>query len=362
MADFNPNIPFDLPILPPVGVNFYSPKFSKILIKARAELAELKGYSEGIPNPLLLLSPAVIKDAVASSEIENIVTTMLDVLQNQVIDEADRRQPDKEVLRYREAVLFGFNEMQKGIPISTRLIKGIQRKLLLSDGDFRKSQNNLHNPRTKEVIFTPPSAEKIPNLITNLEKFINNVYEDLDPLIKNALVHYQFEAIHPFGDGNGRTGRILMVLYLIQEKLLQYPILFISGYINNNKSDYYTNLLKVSREGNWEDFVLFILDAFYYQAKETKELMLKIKTLYFEYKNRVKIKLPKIYSTELIDKLFAFPVLTPVHLGKELGVHYTTSSRYLKALQKAGFLKDLVVGKYHMYMNSDLITILHKNS
>lgn len=361
MSFFDPNVPFNLPNLPPVGINFDSPKFLKILIKARAELAELKGYSEGLPNPLLLLSPAVIKDAVASSEIENIVTTMLDVLQNQVIEESERRQPDKEVLRYREAVLFGFEEMRKGLPISTRLIQGIQKKLLMSHGDYRKSQNTLHNPRTKEVIYTPPSADKITQLITNLEYFINTVNEDLDPLIKNALVHYQFEAIHPFGDGNGRTGRILMVLYLIQEKLLQYPILFISGYINNNKSEYYTKLLEVTRNGNFEDFILFILDAFYYQAKETKELMFKIKTLYFSYKSKIKEKLPKTYSTELVDKLFAYPVVTPVYLSRVLKVHYTTASRYLKSLQKAGFLKGVVVGKYHMFMNSELINILYKN-
>lgn len=356
---FDPEKPFDLPNLPPKAINFESPKYFKRLIKARAELAELKGYSEGLPNPLLMLSPAVIKDALASSEIENIVTTMLEVLQNQVIEESEQRQPDKEVLRYREAILFGFSEMKQGIPISTRLIRGIQSKLLVSHGEYRKGQNKLHNPRTKEVIYTPPSAEKISGLITNLENFINSSDVDMDPLIKNALVHYQFEAIHPFGDGNGRTGRILMVLYLIQEKLLDFPILFISGYLNKNKPDYYTSLLKITQEGDWEDFVLLILDAFYYQAKETKELLFKIKTLYFEFKDKMKVKLPKIYSIELVDRLFAYPIVTPVHLGRELGVHYTTASRYLKALKKESFLKDAMIGKYHMFMNSELIDVLY---
>lgn len=358
MPNFDPQIPFDLPKLPPLEVDFNSPKYLKKLIKARAELAELKGYCEGLPNPLLLLSPAVIKDAVASSEIENIVTTMLEVLQNQVIEESEQRQPDKEVLRYREAVLFGFKEMKKGMPFSTRLIQGIQKRLLVSSSSYRKGQNKLHNPRTKEVVYTPPSAEKIPKLIENLEKFANQKEEDIDPLIKNALIHYQFEAIHPFGDGNGRTGRILMVLYLIQENLLDYPILFISGYLNSNKSDYYANLLKVTSEGDWEDFILFILDAFYFQAKETKELMFKIKTLYFDYKREIKEKLPKIYSGELLEKLFTYPIVTPVHLGRELGVHYTTASRHLKALKKEGFLKDVMVGKYHMFMNSELMDVL----
>jgi Fic family protein len=361
MSVFDPKKPYNLELLPPKGIDFNSPKFTKLLIKARTELAELKGYSEGLPNPLLLLSPAVIKDAVASSEIENIVTTMLEVLQNQVIEESEQRQPDKEVLRYREAILYGFDQIQKGIPISTRLIQGIQKKLLpeYKSGEFRKSQNHLHNPSTKEVIFTPPSANNIPELISNLEDFLNNPKIEIDPLIKNALIHYQFEAIHPFGDGNGRTGRILMVLSLIQDKLLQYPILFISGFLNRNKTAYYKHLLDISSNHNWEDFILFTLEGFYEQAKETKEIMFEIKSAFFSFKRRIKEKLPKIYSTELIERLFAYPIVTPVHLGREIGVHYTTASRYLKALKKEGFLKDITVGKYHMYMNDELINILY---
>jgi Fic family protein len=364
MLPFDPKIPFNLNGLPPIGVDFNSPKFTKLLIKARAELAELKGYSEGLPNPLLLLSPAVIKDAVASSEIENIVTTMFDVLQNQVIEESEQRKPDKEVLRYREAVLYGFDELKKGIPISTRLIQGIQKKLLpkYRTGEYRTTQNHLHNPQTKEIVFTPPIASKIPSLINNLEHFINNPKLDIDPLIKNAIAHYQFEIIHPFGDGNGRTGRILMVLSLIQEKLLEYPILFISGYLNRNKPTYYKRLLEVSTRQTWEEFILFILEGFYMQAKETKELMLDIKNMFFGFKRKLKNKLPKTYSTELVEKLFAYPVVTPVRLGKELGVHYTTASRYLKILKKNGFLKDLTAGKYHMYVNDELLNLLHRNN
>ena len=360
---FDPKTPFPLNALPPKGIDFDSPKFTKLLIKARAELAELKGYSEGLPNPLLLLSPAVIKDAVASSEIENIVTTMLDVLQNQIIEESEQRKPDKEVLRYREAVLYGFEELKKGMPISTRLIQGVHKKLLPDEayGDYRSTQNQLHNPKTKEVVFTPPSADKIRGLISDLEKFINNTSLDIDPLIKNAIAHYQFEAIHPFGDGNGRTGRIMMVLFLIKENLLQYPILFISGYLNTNKPDYYKKLLEVSTKGHWDEFVLFILEGFYNQAKETKELMFQIKKLYFEFKAEIKNTLPKIYTTELIEKLFAYPIITPVRLGTELKVHYTTASRYLKTLKEAGFLKDMTSGKYHMFMNHRLINVLNKN-
>jgi len=359
---FDPLKPFELLTLPPAKVDLNSPKFTKLLIQARAEMAELKGYSEGLPNPLILLSPAVIKDALASSEIENIVTTMMDVLQNQVIEEDEQKAPDKEVLRYREAVMYAFNELKNGTPISTRLIQGIQGKLMPDYKmiGFRKQQNRLHNPITKEVVYTPPEAQNISRLISDLENFANDDNSAVDPLIKNAILHYQFEAIHPFGDGNGRTGRILMVLMLVQDHLLEYPILFISGYLNRNKTEYYEKLLNVSSKGEWEQFIIFILEGFYVQAKETKELMLEIRNAFFEFKRNLKKELPKVYSTELVEKLFAYPVVTPVRLGRELGVHYTTASRYLKALKEKEFLENVEVGKYQMYLNSSLMDILYK--
>ncbi|MFA6604314.1 MAG: Fic family protein [Patescibacteria group bacterium] len=354
---FNPKIPHNLDLLPPT-IDLNSPKYGKLLVKARAELAELKGYSVGLPNPLLLLSPAILKESVASSNIENIHTTVAEVLQQQLFPEAERRGADKEVLRYREAIMQGFVELDK-LPVSSRLIVDIARMLVPSAGGYRKTQNFIHNSVTNEIIYTPPPANEMSRLIGNLENFINDKGLDVDPLIKSAVAHYQFEAIHPFGDGNGRTGRILMVLYLVQEHLLHYPILYISGYINKHRPEYYRLLLEVTRAGRWEDFILFMLEGFYQQAKETKDTLFDMTTEFFQYKKETKEKLPNIYSSELVEQLFSHPVTNPAALGKALNVHYVTAGKYLKALATAGYLKESWHGKYHLYTNKRLLDVLH---
>jgi Fic family protein len=228
---FNPNIPFDLPLLPDI-VNIGNSDFIDILLAVRSELAELKGYSHALPNPLLLLSPAIIKESLASSNIENINTTLEDVLQNELFPETERKQPDKEVLRYRDAVIYAFKEIEN-IPLSNRIILGIHEILIPGkDTEFRRTQNKIENSLTQEVIYTSPPSSSIARLISNWEKFVNSTDSKFDPVLKAVIAHYQFEAIHPFGDGNGRTGRILMLMQLIQDKVLTLPILYISGYIN----------------------------------------------------------------------------------------------------------------------------------
>lgn len=224
--------PFDLPFLPPFA-DFNGPDTIKILLKARTELGELKGYSSALPNPMLLLSPAVIKESVISSRIENINTTVENVLQMQLFPEAEQRKPEKEVLHYREALLWGFEQLSK-LPLSTRIVVGVQKRLLPeSAGGYRRVQNSIQDVAAGKVIYIPPPAQKIPELMGNWEKFIH-AEDDIDPLIKCVMAHYQFEAIHPFTDGNGRTGRILMVLYLVEQGFLTIPLLYVSGYINKN--------------------------------------------------------------------------------------------------------------------------------
>lgn len=354
---FSATSPFDLPPLPP-RVDFKNPIFFDKLLKARTKLAELNGYGLALPNPMLLLSPAILKESLASSEIENIHTTLIEALQNQLFPESERKTPDKEVLRYREAILWGHQELSE-IPICTRLIQGIQKKLIPSgEGQYRRQQNQISNTVTKEVLYTPPIASKIPALLSNWEKFVNQEAEKLDPLIQSAVAHYQFEAIHPFNDGNGRTGRILMVLQLIQDKILHLPVLYVSGYINKNRSEYYRLLNAVTRAKEWNGFILFILDAFYFQANETIKLLLAIRNLYEKFKTEIQKKLPKIYSMDLVEKIFSFPVLTPVKLGEKLNIHYTTASRYLKILSQIGYLKSSRIGKHHFFMNEDLLKVL----
>jgi len=356
---FNPTYPFNLPLLPP-EIDFKSKEFLELLIKARTELGELKGYSFSMPNPMLLISPAIIKESIASSNIENINTTIIDVLQNQLFPEIEQKQPDKEVLRYRDAAIWGYENL-KSIALSSRLITGIQKKLIPSShGEYRKQQNKIENSVTKEILYTPPVASHIPKLISNWENFVNYRPDNIDPLIASAIAHYQFEAIHPFNDGNGRTGRILMILQLIQDEILSLPTLYISGYINKNRNNYYKLLRSVTIKEDWNSFILFILNGFYLQAKETKETLFNIMKLFHSLKNEIKEKHKKIYSADLIETLFSYPIITPVKLGKELNIHYTTASRYLSGLQKTGFLKESIVGKYHFYINQKLLNIMKK--
>ncbi len=353
---FDPKQPFDLPLLPP-SINFRHGIFFDVLLKTRTELGELNGYSSSLPNPMLLLSPAIIKESVASSNIENINTTVEQVLQMQLFPEAERRQPDKEVLRYREAVYWAYEQLDK-LPISTRLILGIHKKLLPhAHSGYRKQQNAISNISTGEILYTPPLANEVQRLIGNLEKFIQ-ADDKIDPLIKCAIAHYQFEAIHPFGDGNGRVGRILMVLCLVEQKLLTLPILYISGYINKNRSEYYRILREVSSDGKWNELILFILKGFHVQAKETKQVLFNLTDLFREAKEWIRAKHKKIYSADLVEALFAYPIITPVNLGIRLDVNYRTASRYLTELATSKFLKESYIGKYHLYINKRLLDLL----
>lgn len=208
-------------------------------------------------------------------------------------------------------------------------------------------------------IYTPPVVRDIPKLMSNWEKFINQ-NDEIDPLIKASIGHYQFEAIHPFEDGNGRTGRILMVLYLVSMGILAWPILYISGYINKNRSDYYGLLNNITKDNNWEEFIMFMIEGFYLQAMETQDLLIKIMTLFEEHKQKLRIEYKKIYTADLVEALFSFPIISPVKLGKILGIHYTTASRHLKQLAAAGILSETIYGKYHLFANKKLLSVMQK--
>ena len=355
---FNPIFPHPLDLLPPQKT-LKNEDFYQLLLNARVELAELKGSCGQIPNPLLLTAPLLIRESVESSGIENINTTVANVLENQLLPEAQRNAPDKEVLHYREALHWGYSKLGE-FPLVSRLILGIQKKLIPSgSGKYRGMQNAIQNTRTKEVLYTPPVASDVPMLIGNWEKFVNES-KDLDSLIRTAIAHYQFEAIHPFDDGNGRTGRILMVLQLVNDGILELPILFISGFINKNKADYYKLLRKVTSDEGWHDYIAFMLEGFYLQAKETKEALRSVKILHDEMKRKIKQEHSKIYSADLLEALFTYPVINPTHLAKELDCHYVTAGIYLKELEAAGMLTSTKVGRNHFFVNKKLVTILSR--
>lgn len=354
---FDPAHPYKLKILPPQKV-IKNEQFYEILLKARVELAELKGACGQIPNPLLLMSPAIIRESVASSNIENINTTLEEALQGQLFPETERRIPDKEVLHYTEALSWGFENVKK-FSLSTRVVQGIQSILLPEkEVGYRRIQNQIVNSATNEILYTPPIYSDIPNLINNWEKYVNESKDNHDPLIKAAIAHYQFESIHPFRDGNGRTGRILIVLQLVNDGLLNLPILYISGYINRNRPEYYRLLKSVTLTDNWNEYLTFMLMGFYLQAKETKDDLQKILYLFNDIKNRVKSDHKKIYSADLIEAFFTYPVITPTKLSSILNMHYTTASKHLSVLSNAGILKEAKMGKYHFFVNQALIRIL----
>lgn len=356
---FDATYPHQLAPLPPQK-DIRNSDFGDLLIKARVELAELKGACGQLPNPLLLMSPAIIRESVASSNIENINTTLADVLQWQLFPEVEQRQPDKEVIRYREAMNWGFINAEK-YSLSSRLITGIQAHLIPDgNGQYRREQNQIANLANHETLYTPPIASDIPNLISNWENYTNSLDESLDPLIRVIISHYQFEAIHPFRDGNGRTGRILMILQLIQYDLLQFPVLYISGYINQQRSDYYHHLLAITKEQNWHEFIEYMLQGFYAKALETHDDLKKITVLFEQIKEQIKLENKKIYGLDLMEALFTYPVITPTKLASELNTHYTTASRYLNQLVEVGILKDTKVGKHHLFINHRLLKILSK--
>lgn len=355
---FTPTRPFALPDLPPT-INFESIQFSRLVAKARTELGELKGYSAALPNPMLLLSPAILRESIASSAIENVNTTVEQALQQQLFPEAEQRPADKEVLRYGQAMRWGFRQLPT-LSLSSRLIVGIQQQLL-PDGyaGYRTTPNQIINSATGQPVYTPPPAYDINRLLGNWENFVHMPEARIDSLIACAIAHYQFEAIHPFGDGNGRTGRILMVLYLVYHELLALPTLYLSGYINRNRPQYYRLLAQVSAAGEWEPFVLFMLEGFYQQARETKQTLVESVGLLQQFREVVRQNKRKI-PQELIEAVFVQPIVIPTQAARLLNVHYSTATKYLNQLADMGLLEASELGKYHLYSNQQLVALLSR--
>jgi Fic family protein len=356
---FDSTRPFEPPRLPP-NIDLDDKDILKALIGPHAAIAGLNGLATNHPNPALIISPAVLRESVASSNIENVNTTLADVIQGELFPEPERTLPDKEVLRYRDALLDAHEQVDRNeAPIATRLIQQIQRTLLPgSDGAYRKQQNRIANDITHEVLYTPPPPPSVPPLMGDLGNFINDPESKLDPLLRAIIGHYQFEAIHPFPDGNGRVGRILMVLQLRRYGLLFHPILYISAHINKNKTEYYRRLRAVSSAGDWKNYILFMLDVFENQARAAQTSLLKMNILFEQTKRQIMKDKPKIYSGDLVDAIFKQPVITPVRLKQALSLHQITASKYLSELEKIGILKSKRHGRYHLFINHRLLTLL----
>jgi Fic family protein len=350
----------DVKLLPP-DVELETKRVLKQLARSHRALAELKGFAGMIPNKNILINAVTINEAKDSSEIENIITTH-DELFKAMSQKNYNNPAAKEVVSYRTALWHGYELVKDKQILTTNMIVEIQQLIEKNRAGIRKLPGTvLKNESTGEVVYTPPSGEKeIMALMSNLEKYINDDYDNVDPLIKLAVIHYQFETIHPFYDGNGRTGRIINVLYLILKELLDSPILYLSKYIIRNKSAYYRLLQDVRTKGDWEDWILFILDGIEQTAEETLLLVKRINDVLEKTAEDIKNMLPKISSRELVDLLFYEFYTKIVYIEKGLGITRKTASNYLSSLEDKGFLVSQKVGKERIFLNKRLFEIVQQ--
>jgi Fic family protein len=358
---WHPDRPYnDLPPLPP-ALDLEPKAVLKQCVTARAALAELKQAAELIPNPAMLINTLPVLEARASSEIENIVTTA-DRLFRHLAADSGADPATREALRYRRALLEGVKAL-KARPLTTRTAESICTQIKGVQMSVRKVPGTaLANHATGEVVYTPPGGEaRIRDLLANWERFLHDD-SAIDPLVRMAAAHYQFEAIHPFTDGNGRTGRVLNSLFLVEQGLLPLPILYLSRYIIANKADYYRLLLAVTRDGAWEPWLLYILRAVEDTASWTTRKIGAIRGLASDTADDVRKRLPKIYSRELVDVIFEQPYCRIANLVDAKIAGRQAASRYLKALVSIGVLRERVFGREKLFVNPKLMNLLTRDN
>lgn len=356
---------YEIPHLP-LSYDLETKAILKQLNQANRRLAELKGVALTIPNENILVSTLTLQEAKDSSEVENIVTTQDDLYQgaaeslsNFVVNAAT-----KEVLNYREALHHGFLLVKEKGVLTSSVIKEIQKTLEHNSAGFRSVPGTALKRSDGKTVYTPPQDKQtILKLMDNLERFINDErLSDLDPLIKLCIIHHQFESIHPFYDGNGRTGRIICVLYLVLTGCLDLPILYLSRYITHNKGEYY-RLIQAIRNKNednatqWEEWIMFMLRGIEETAIETTRLVKGISKLMAEFKTILRPKFGKQYRHELLNNLFFHPYTKVEFLEKEMMVSRITANRYLNTLVDTGLIERIKIGRSYYYMNLPLINL-----
>ena len=355
---------YKIPTLP-LPYDFETKEILRQVNCSNRKLAELKGVAQTIPNEQILISTLTLQEAKDSSAVENIVTTQDDLykadldLKNVVINAST-----KEVLNYRQAIQRGFELVKDDKLLTLNDIKKIQEELEYNKAGFRKVPGTMLKNQKGEVVYIPPQDGKIVTmLMNNLEKFINDSQmQDVDPLIKMAIMHHQFESIHPFYDGNGRTGRILLILYLIINDLLDIPILYLSRYITHNKAKYY-QLIQAVRDKNtdnaqeWEAWILFILKGVEETAEETIRLIKGISKLMSDYKNVLRPIFGKQYKHELLNNLFFHPYTKIEFIEKDMMVRRKTAAKYLDVIVENGLLKKVKIGHTNYYINVQLMDL-----
>lgn len=358
MDTFDPTKPHQaLPALPP-SADIESKAILKACIEARSALSELRVAGELIPNQAVLINSIPLLEAQASSEIENIVTTADKLFQHagKAGDEADG--PTKEAFRYRTALYQGFRHLNQK-PLSTTTCVEVCRTIKGVDLDVRKTPGTaLENRVTGEIVYTPPEGEALlRDKLANWERFIHEA-ADIDPLIRMAVMHYQFEAIHPFTDGNGRTGRVLNILFLVEKGILDIPVLYLSRYIIMHKADYYSLLLEVTVRGAWEPWILYMLRALKETAEWTTAKIRAIKKLHEETVHLVRNADTNLYKRELVDLIFVQPYSRIANVVEAGLAERKTASVYLKKLAEIGVLHERKFGREKLFVNPRFLSLL----
>lgn len=332
---------------------------------ARTQLAELKGVAKTIPNELILINTLSLQEAKDSSEVEDIVTTQDDLYRYEIKTENFERTPAaKEVFKYREAIRFGFDKLRGGLPLTNNLLQDIQAVLVGNTAGFRRLPGTKLRDNAGTIVYTPPqNPSEVERYMDNLEAFINRPdISDWDPLVKLAVIHHQFESIHPFYDGNGRTGRILCILFLVASGLLDLPVLYLSRFITQNKVKYYGLLQAVRDSGgmpaDWEAWVLFMLRGVEITARHTISIVHGIKTLMDSYKQVLRPAFGRIYKHELLNHLFFHPYTKIEYVGREMMVQRLAASKYLEKIVGLGLLEKVKIGRVNYYINRQLVDLL----
>lgn len=335
------------------------------LVTAHRALAELKATAESMPNQDILISTLSLQESKDSSAIENIITTQDDLYQSDSFEHKYQTLAAKEVYTYAHALQMAYNRVKASGLITLRDILEVQSIIQGNRAGFRKLPGTeLKNEASGETVYTPPQhPDDILLLMGNLEEFLNrSELADWDPLTKMSLVHHQIESIHPFYDGNGRTGRVLNILYLVKEGLLGSPVLYLSRYINRTKGEYYRLLQDVRVTRNWEPWLLYMIGGVERTSRETTIQICGIKKLMQEYKQRLKLEYPRMYSHELLNNLFRHPYTKIDYLVRDLSVTRKTASKYLDDLVEIGILTKHRIGKDNFYLNDALFRHLQEGS
>ena len=355
---------YSIPTLP-LAFDVESKEILRQVNKANRALAELKGVATTIPNEAILINTLTLQEAKESSEIENIVTTQDDLYKAEIdVGKQLITAATKEVLRYRETLQRGFQLVKENAQLSNKIVKEIQMYLVGNQAGFRSQAGTMIKNGQGEIVYTPPqNRDDIERAMANLEAFINRpAMSEIDPLIKMAIIHHQFESIHPFYDGNGRTGRIINVLYLVINRLLDLPILYLSRYITQNESQYYSLIQAIRDKGEensreWQEWILFILKGVEQTALDTTRLVQGISALMQRHKQTLRPLFGKNYRHELLNNLFYHPYTKIEFMQRDLMVQRKTAAKYLNVMVEAKVLVVVKIGRENYYINRELMEL-----